>query len=127
MLKEDDFGLEALLPAYSSRESKRRMISVFIAFCRLSELLADIAEYQNRFRFTRQWETATSPGISEAEEMPTVTKFESRLKEWKRVFEEECRPVTPDSGDDVYASTVCLIRLIAKFVPPSLIFTHSRC
>jgi len=126
MLKEEDFGLEALLPSYSSRESKKRMISVFLAFCRLSELQADMAEYQSRFRFTRQWETATSPGICEAEEMPSVTKFETRLKEWKRVFEEECRSSTVNTGDNVYASTVCLVRLIARYVTffVHLVYSH---
>ncbi|KIW32896.1 uncharacterized protein PV07_04409 [Cladophialophora immunda] len=116
MLKEEDFGLEALLPSYSSREAKKRMIAVFLAFCRLSEIQADIAEYQSRFRFSRQWEIATTPGISETEEMPTVAKFETRLKEWKRVFEEECRMVGTHVGDNTYASTVCLIRLISKYV-----------
>ncbi|KAI1625144.1 hypothetical protein EDD37DRAFT_379064 [Exophiala viscosa] len=114
MLTEEDFGLEALLPSYSSRESKKRMISVFLASCRLSEIQADMAEYQSRFRFTRQWETATSPGICEAEEMPSVTKFETRLKEWKRVFEEECHSNAVSAGDNAYGSTVCLVRLIAS-------------
>ena len=127
MLKEEDFGLEAFLPSYSSRESKKRMISVFLAFCRLSEIQADLAEYQSHFRFSRQWETTTNPGISEAEESPTVTRFETRLKEWKQVFEEERRQVNANSDDNVYASTVCLIRLIAKYVPQLLVSIRSGC
>lgn len=121
MLTEADFGFEVLLPSYSTKQSKKQMISVFLAFCRLSEILADAAEYQSRFRFSRQWESPATSGISEAEEMPTVIDFETRLQEWKRAFEEECRLVDEGGGGEVYASTVCLIRLIAKYTPLSLI------
>ena len=133
-LKTEDFGLEALIPSYSTKTAKQRMISSFLWFCKLSEIQARLAEHQKQFQFQRQWER-TGPGYSgQFEEVSKLGCFEAKLREWRSGFEESLSTAT-GNGDDVYAGTVCLIRLIARsvlatsqaFTVPVLMLTVACC
>jgi hypothetical protein len=85
LISELDFGLEATSPLYTDVQSKRIAISGFIWLCKLSEIMAAIAVFQRRNRFSRDWD-GDGIGISTSE-LEQVSAFERDLREWKEAFE----------------------------------------
>lgn len=85
LISELDFGLEATSPLYTDIQSKRIAIMSFIWLCKLSEIMAAIAVFQRKNRFSRDWD-ADGIGISTSE-LEQVSVFDQDLKDWKDAFE----------------------------------------
>ncbi|QDS69903.1 hypothetical protein FKW77_000995 [Venturia effusa] len=81
-VKREDFGLEVCLPRYSSPSERGDLVEAFLLQCRLSEVLADIIEFEMGMR----------RGLKDGrvrigrKEVLRVSEFDVRLREWKRGF-----------------------------------------
>jgi hypothetical protein len=78
---EADFGLDAVLPYYTTVSTKRKLIRLFSMLCKLSNVMEDIAFFQRNTRFSKQWDFKGSDLVRQ--EMGLVVEFECRLKAWK--------------------------------------------
>lgn len=85
MISELDFGLEATSPMFTDIRTKRIAIMGFVWLCKLSEIMAAIAVFQRRNRFSRDWAT-DGVGISPSE-LEQVSVFDRALREWQDAFE----------------------------------------
>jgi hypothetical protein len=85
VISEQDFGSEEVAPFYTDIGSKRMEILAFIWLCRLSEIMAAIAAFQNRINFDRDWNGAGS-GDNSAE-LEDVILLDRRLDSWRASFE----------------------------------------
>jgi hypothetical protein len=102
-------------------QSKRIAATAFIWLCKLSEIMAGIAVFQQQTNFSREWNgVAVGESTSELEE---VIGFDREIGKWKDTFESEVLDMTTDqalSEDDEVPMPVCILRIVCKCVS-----THS--
>ncbi|TLD30031.1 hypothetical protein E2P81_ATG06684 [Venturia nashicola] len=98
----EDFGLELCLPRFSSPSERGEMVEAFLARARLSEVLADILEFEmgRGLRIGRR-------------EVLKVSMFDVRLREWKRGWDKAF--MGEGRGRDGRGSFY-LTRVIAEYV-----------
>jgi hypothetical protein len=78
----EDFGLEICLPRYSNITSRTETVDAFLVLCRLSEIFADMGEFQERLR----------PKLQDPEfelgrkDILRISQFDIRIREWIRGF-----------------------------------------
>lgn len=114
LISELDFGLEATSPFYTDIQSKRVSIMGFIWLCKLSEIMAAIAVFQRRHRFSRDWD-GDAGGIN-ASELEEVSGFDQDLKDWQQSFEAEATDIAGRDGKDS-AIPFIILRVVCKWVP----------
>ncbi|KAF2404411.1 hypothetical protein EJ06DRAFT_203981 [Trichodelitschia bisporula] len=78
-VSREDFGLEICMPRYSDPDSRNGLVDAFLLLCRLSEILADINEFEQK---QRDGERKVG-----RKEVLRVSQFDIRLREWKRGFQ----------------------------------------
>jgi hypothetical protein len=79
---KEDFGLEICMPRYTDTDVRSHLIDAFLLLCRLSEILADVMEYEHKQRVRYQ----SKPYRLGTREILQVSQFDVRLREWKRGF-----------------------------------------
>ena len=78
----EDFGLEICLPRYSNITQRTETVDAFLVLCRLSEIFADMGEFQERLR----------PKLQDPEfelgrkDILRISQFDIRIREWIRGF-----------------------------------------
>lgn len=82
-VKREDFGLEVCLPRYSSASERGNLVDAFLLLCRLSEILADIIDFEMGVKRKLKDRRVTIG----REEVLKVSQFDVRLREWKRGFQ----------------------------------------
>ena len=111
LITELDFGLEATSPAFTDIESKRISILAFVWLCKLSEIMAAIAVFQRRNRFSRDW-NGESVGSSTSE-LKEVTAFDRDLTKWKEAFEDDVVKLMDQGNLDVPVAFT-ILRIVCK-------------
>lgn len=82
-VKREDFGLEVCLPRYSSACERGDLVDAFLFLCRLSEILADIIDFEMGMK-KRLKDSRFTIG---RKEVLRASQFDVRLREWKRGFQ----------------------------------------
>jgi hypothetical protein len=111
LISELDFGLEATSPLYTDVHSKRISVMAFIWLCKLSEIMAAIAVFQRRNRFSRDWDG--DAGSMSASELKDISSFDQDLKDWKEAFEAHATDLTGHDGKDS-AVPFIILRVVCK-------------
>ena len=83
---EADFGLEVMFPKFTTAKTKRTMIDSFIWFCKLSDIIRDIAVFHEKKRFDREWSGGLVSSTTILAEEIQVSKFDTQLSDWKEEF-----------------------------------------
>lgn len=113
-----DFGLEPAVYSVPEMQSKRIAATAFIWLCKLSEIMAGIAVFQQQTNFSREWNgVAVGESTSELEE---VIGFDREIGKWKDEFESGVLDMTTDQAlaeDDEVPMPVCILRIVCKLVP----------
>lgn len=115
MISPVDFDLEAMANSDVGIHSKHIEMLAFIWLCKLSEIMAAIAVFQRRTKFSREWNgDDVGNTISELEE---VTAFDQDIRKWKEDFETDAfealrdQPVR-DSQD--IPTSFSILRIVCK-------------
>lgn len=111
LISELDFGLEATTPLYTDVHSKRISVMAFISLCKLSEIMAAIAVFQRRNRFSRDWD-GNSNSVN-ASELEAVSAFDQDLKDWMESFEAHATDLAGRDGKDS-ATPFIILRVVCK-------------
>ncbi|KIX06613.1 uncharacterized protein Z518_04589 [Rhinocladiella mackenziei CBS 650.93] len=82
MVTSADFGAEAICPKYMPLNSKKVMMGAFIWLCKLSELMAEIGEFQLKTGFDREWRGKPEETNAIMQRIVQTSKFESRVNAW---------------------------------------------
>jgi len=67
-------------------KAKRTTIDSFIWLCKLSDIMRDIAVFQEKKRFDREWSNTLLNSAAIIPEASQVSQFENRLKNWKEEY-----------------------------------------
>jgi len=123
LISQVDFGLERKYPSYTDFQSKQISMLAFIWLCKLSEIMAAIAVFQRRTRFSRDWNGESIQ--TSVEELLDVVKLEQELRKWKEEFEAAAVDVVkdhdyPDTLVPMNILTIVLNCLIAVLYQPYL-------
>lgn len=113
-MKREDFGLEVCLPRYSSPLEKGVMVEGFLAVGRLSEILADITDFQRGLKGKME-EGGSRIG---KREVLKVSSFDVRLREWKRVFRLASRRAGIEEGRRSFNLRNVIAEYVFSFPPP---------
>jgi hypothetical protein len=108
-ISEEDFGQEAQTPSHADLDSKRVSMVAFIWFCKLSVIMAAIAAFQHRIKFSRDWnggDLEVSPS-----ELGEVRTFHCQLESWGRQFEAALSEIF-DSGVPHASTPVSTLRIV---------------
>jgi hypothetical protein len=62
------------------------MIDSFIWFCKLSDIIRDIAVFHEKKRFDREWSGGLVSSTTILAEEIQVSKFDTQLSDWKEEF-----------------------------------------
>ncbi|RDL40752.1 Uncharacterized protein BP5553_00731 [Venustampulla echinocandica] len=111
MISQVDFGMEATSPLFTALESKQASMLAFIWLCKLSEIMAAIAVFQRRNKFSREW-AGESAGTS-TEELQDVRAFDEDLSQWKEGFEAEAVGLI-EHGDQDVAVPFSVLRIVGN-------------
>lgn len=115
MISQLDFRLDAA--SYATDEIQQKEIAnlAFIWLCKLSEIMAAIAVFQQRTRFSREWNgESIRNSISELVE---VTAFDRDIRKWKDEFEADVDDVIgnqPGLDDQDVPIPVSILRIVCK-------------
>ena len=107
-----DFGLEAANPSFVDRHSKNLQIRAFIWLCKLSDVMAAMAIFQQRNRFAQDWSGQNLD--SSAQELEEATAFEADLKDWQDSFEADMSDIIDGHGDEDLPIPISILRIISK-------------
>jgi hypothetical protein len=88
MVKPTDFGLESAFPRFMDASSKKAMISVFISFCKISDLMMQITVFLRKKSL--DWRQGQNDFASPVLEIHQVRAFKSQLEEWELGFRKNC-------------------------------------
>lgn len=110
-----DFGLKATVYVVPEIQSRQIATLSFIWLCKLSEIMAAIAVFQQRTRFSREWNgESIGSSISELDE---VIVFDREIRKWKDDFETDVLEVIGDhsvkDNEDV-PIPVSILRIVCK-------------
>ncbi|KAG4442788.1 hypothetical protein IFR05_001734 [Cadophora sp. M221] len=105
---ESDFGLEATEPSFVELPSKRLAMLSFTWLCKLSEIMARIANFQRQFRFSLEW-NGTVDSYSGFQE---VSKLDQQLDQWRGAFENSVSGGS-DARKVSFSPPVTLLRIIS--------------
>ena len=86
IVSESDFGREVMFPRFMTVKAKRTTIDSFIWLCKLSDIMRDIAVFQEKKRFDREWSNTLLNSAAIIPEASQVSQFENRLKNWKEEY-----------------------------------------
>ena len=115
MITQRDFSPEAMSYSELELQSRRIAILAFIWLCKLSEIMAAIAVFQQRTKFSREWNGENiQDSISELEE---VIMFDREIRNWKNEFEADVLhviQVQSDQDDQDIPLPVCILRIVCK-------------
>jgi hypothetical protein len=117
IISAKDFGLEEVTPFYTNTESKRIEILAFIWLCKLSEIMAAIAVFQNRINFDRDWNGASSG--SSSTELEEIIILDGRLEFWRDSFKSAVYEATGDDDHLAVPVPVSVLYILHQFVPNS--------
>ncbi|KAF4630029.1 hypothetical protein G7Y89_g8117 [Cudoniella acicularis] len=113
LISQLDFGLEARSPSSTvDMQSKQTAILAFIWLCKLSEIMAAIAIFQQRTRFSRAW-NGDSIGNSMSE-LDEVRIFDRDLSKWKEDFEGDASDVILGHGNQDVPTPVSILRIVCN-------------
>jgi hypothetical protein len=80
------FGLELMFPRFMDIMTKEAMIEAFIWLCKLSDIIRDIAVFQERNRFDRKWSDSRIDKEDIMPEFNQVSQFDCQLKSWREGY-----------------------------------------
>ncbi|KAH7409041.1 hypothetical protein BKA64DRAFT_664044 [Cadophora sp. MPI-SDFR-AT-0126] len=103
-----DFGIEAMDSSFVELSLKHLAILSFVWFCRLSEIMARIANFQRQFRFSLEWNGAVDGPSGFAE----IYELDRQLGQWRSSFENAVAEEN-DVSQVVFAPSVTLLRMIS--------------
>lgn len=83
IVTEFDFGIEAYNPSFSSLPSKQMAMFAFIWLCKLSEIMATIAVFQQQAKFSRDWTGCVGSSC----DLDKAYAFDQNLEVWTADFE----------------------------------------
>lgn len=86
IVTEADFGPEAMFPKFMTVKRKRAVLQSFIWWCSLSDIVRDIAVFQEKKRFDREWSDSLTTEAAIVSELAQVSQFDNRLKSWKEGY-----------------------------------------
>ena len=86
IISEADFGLEVMFPQFITVKTKRSTIDAFIWLCKLSDIMRDIAVFQEEKRFDREWSDSLINQASIMGEASRVLQFDSQLRNWREEY-----------------------------------------
>lgn len=78
---EADFGVDVMLSRYTTVARKRKLVKLFLSFCKLSIIMEDIAVFQRSVRYSKMWDAKNWELTPK--EIELVMTLERRLKTWK--------------------------------------------
>jgi hypothetical protein len=79
--REKDFGLEVIFPNVTTLRLKKQLINFFILFCKLSNIMEEVALFQRTVQFPRDW-SVELPAINWLE-VQRVENFQKKLNQWR--------------------------------------------
>jgi hypothetical protein len=115
MISQFDFRLD--VASYAADEIHQKEIAnlAFVWLCKLSEIMAAIAVFQQQTRFSREWNgESIRNSISELVE---VTAFDRDIRKWKDEFEADVDDVIgnqPGLDDQDVPIPVSILRIVCK-------------
>jgi len=92
--------------------SKRISILAFIWLCKLSEIMAAIAVFQQRAKFSREWNGESVENSKS--ELDEVTAFERDIIQWKQAFETDVNELTGCQDDHDVPISISILRIVCK-------------
>jgi hypothetical protein len=114
IITQQDFSPDAMSCSALEFQSRRIATLAFIWLCKLSEIMAAIAVFQQRTKFSREWNGENiQDSISELEE---AIVFDREIRNWKNEFEADVLDVDQvqsDHAQDV-SLPVCILRIVCK-------------
>jgi hypothetical protein len=114
-ISQFDFRLD--VASYAADEIHQKEIAnlAFVWLCKLSEIMAAIAVFQQQTRFSREWNgESIRNSISELVE---VTAFDRDIRKWKDEFEADVDDVIgnqPGLDDQDVPIPVSILRIVCK-------------
>lgn len=115
MVTPTDFGLESTAYDVPEMQTRRIATMAFIWLCKLSEIMAAIAVFQQQTRFSREWNGVTlGDSTSEFED---VIAFDRGIRKWKDEFESDVAEMNrnralPEDGE--VPVPVSILRIVCK-------------
>jgi hypothetical protein len=81
-----DFGLEVMFPRFMDAKTKRTVLEAFIWMCELTDIIRDVAVFQENNSFDREWSGGFLDKAQFVPEITQVSQFDNRLKNWKEGY-----------------------------------------
>jgi hypothetical protein len=88
MIKVEDFGLESVFPRFMLPASKNAMMSTFIWFCRLSDIMMAVTIFLKGK--SADWQHGMKDFAMPVDEIHQVRAFEAQLEGWRQAYQNEC-------------------------------------
>jgi hypothetical protein len=81
-----DFGLEIMFPRFMDTKTKRTSLEAFISLCDLTDIIRDVALFQETNSFNREWSGGVLDKAAIVPEITQVSQYDNRLKHWKEDY-----------------------------------------
>lgn len=117
-ISDDDFGLEAKSPSFTDVRSKHIEIRIFVWLCKLSDIMASMALFQQWARFARDW--SGSSHESDMEELERASAIDGDLNDWQHEFEADMSHHIKGDGTEDVQKSVSILRIISRYVSETL-------
>jgi hypothetical protein len=112
IISERDFGLDSKYKYRTGTEANSLAMHCFFWFCKLSKIMADIAGFQQRNKFARDWNGET--GCDHLAEMQDVIRFDGSLGAWGEEFKAKMFQITRDVSLQSAPAYITVMHIMKK-------------
>jgi hypothetical protein len=86
IITEADFGPEVMFPKFMTVKRKQAVLQSFIWWCSLSDIIRDIAVFQEKKRVDQERSDGLVTEAAVISELAQVSRFDNRLRTWKKGY-----------------------------------------